>query len=805
MTDLGDRRVQPSATPPRTAVAGTLWRPFEEEPLLTPMMALGWDATAPRDRARLVQYLSALVAARRAPVHVNVAFNAVYFGYDVITGGYVGGPLDLFAFPQVRFGETTEALPVGAMVNIATGSQPLFAEVVYKEGAHPALETDDALPGWLSGAPAGATEGGIADELPDEPVLRERLVIDADAFGQGFSATLAHLDRLRQRGRWLDASGHVLLDARYATRRDANLDDTAFYAQYLLTRGRDQLRSAAAPLPLTTVLADDASEDQLAAALAGMLATVANALASLPDLRMWRGYAFTRESLKTRLGDPGPLGGGDLGSLAVQLARSAVPSRRSRWAPNRKVTYTAVGPRLRSVRDGTTHLIGVDYALAVCHANAVIGDYARRETDESTGLLPGKVHLRLDDPWQGGGVWRAEYPDSTYVHIDATEPLGLGWLSSLPHELRSDVANGAADIAPRSDSEPVLSPSTPQPETASEPVLMSQPEPEDAGGLGELTVADSQVSWTQALRLTHLLEGRMPLPDVICTQMRDAGLSGVRLRLMLTHDGYDLDPDEATQTAEADLFANTQITGIEWPLQFFAGIALTCTWARGASVVRATTTLLDCPVTVDGIDIEHRYDPRILTRDAAPGQPRRVRKSECRPATRPLPLPQRVLRAVRRLGLLDPSGVAVLARAHLSAAVYGIAEGNEAAELDAAVEELISTGELRSDIGSVDTNGRLCFPPVPCAPTVPLIVYEPRPVEGAPHPIAPRRSGTLEARFVRTHAVAGHLRRIGNIGWTASEEARQAYREDRARFRLFGPAELPEGYTYIRPHSRGTS
>ncbi|MGI8333689.1 hypothetical protein ACRYCC_27385 [Actinomadura scrupuli] len=798
MTDLSDRPAEGSATAPQTAAVAPLWRPFAEGPVLTPAMALGWDATAPQDRERLARYLSALVAARRAPVHVNVAFNAAYFGYDLTTGGYVGGPLDLFTFPQVRFGEMTEALPVGAMVNIAAGEQPLFAEVVYKEGAHPALEADGALPGWLSGAPAGATGPGVADAPPGGSVLRERLVVDIDAFGQGLSTTRTQLDRLRQRGRWLDADGHVLLDAQYATRRDADLDETAFYAQYLLTRGRDQLLSATAPLPLTTVLSDDASEEQLAAALTGILATVADALASMPELRMWRGYTFTRASLAARLGNPGPLGSGDLGSLAAQLARSAVPLRRRRWAPSRTVTYTAVGPRLRVIRDSGTQLLDVGYALAVCHANAVISDYARREVDETTGLLPGDVHLRLDDPWQGGGVWRSEHPDSTYVHVEVTEPLGLGWLSTLPTVLPDEplaVPKGyAADTDPIPASEPEPVPETPQ------------PEPDDDGGLDEITVIDSQVSWTQALRLTHLLEGRLPLPDVICTQMRDAGLTGVRLRLMLTHDGYDLDPAEATQTVDAELFGRSQMSGVEWPLEFFASIVLTCTWGRGAGVVRATTTLLDCPVTVDGMEIEHRYDPRILTRDAAPGQPCRGGRPGWRPDTGPLSLPQRVLRAVRRLGLLHPDGRAVLARAHLSAAVYGTADATAATELDVVVDELLATGELRSDIGSVDASWRLRFPPEPGAPTVPLVVYEPCPVEGPPHAIASRRSvGALEARFVRMHAVAGHLRWLGDAGRTASEEARHAYREDRARFRLLGPAELPKGYTYIRPHSRGSS
>lgn len=794
---------QHAATPSETIKAGSLWRPFEEEPLLTPAMALGWDATAPQDRERLARYLSAFVAARRAPVHVNVAFNAVYFGYDVVTGGYVGGPLDLFAFPTVRFGETTEALPVGAMVNISAGDQPVFAEVVYKEGAHPALDTDGALPEWLSGAPVGVTGPGALDAQPDGPVLRERLVIDVDAFGEGFSTTPARFDRLRQRGRWLDADGHVLLDAIYATRHDADLDEIALYARYLLSRGRDQLRSAAAPLPLTTVLSDDADENQLAHVLTGMLGTVAEVLASLPELRMWRGYTFTRTSLKDRLADSGPLGGGDLGSLATQMARSAVPSRRSRWAPNRAVSYIAVGPRLRSVRGGAMHLRDVGYALAVCHANAVISDYARRETDETTGLLPGDVHLRLDDPRQGGGVWRAEYPGSAYVDIDVTEPLGLGWLSTLS----AVPADAPADGNPQPASEPVPTPrlSQPKPKPEPEPVLeMPQPDLGDDGGLGDLSVTDSQVSWTQALRLTHLIEGRLPLPDAVSAQIRLAGLSGVRLRLMLTHDGYNLDSAEATQVVDADLSATPQLMRIEWPLEFFAGIILTCTWGRGASVVRATTTLLDRPVIVDGMDIEHRYDPRILTRDAAPGQPCRAGQPGS-PDAESLSLPQRVLRAVRRLGLLDPDGRAVLASEQLPAAVFGTSEPATIAQLDIAVKELLAAGELRSDVGGLGPNGQLCFPALPNAPTVLLVVYEPRPIEGSPRAAVPHRSSTVKAQFVRSHAVAGHLRRIGDIGRTASEEARQAYREDRERFGLFGPAELPEGYTYIRPHSRGTS
>ena len=127
---------------------GILWRPYVDPPLLTPQMVLGLDDTSPAHRQRLSRYLAALVTTRRAPVHINVAFNAVYFGFDLEARSYVGGPLnELFSLPVVQVEAGGDALPVGALVNITTGARPLFAEVVYKEGAHPLLGGDGSLPG----------------------------------------------------------------------------------------------------------------------------------------------------------------------------------------------------------------------------------------------------------------------------------------------------------------------------------------------------------------------------------------------------------------------------------------------------------------------------------------------------------------------------------------------------------------------------------------------------------------------------------------------------------------------------------
>lgn len=394
-----------------------LWRPYLQEPVLSAAMAAGPEHVPAAELDALGAYLGALVDARSAPVHVNVAFNAAYFGYDLGAGGYVGGPLDLDALPSVEHNQARAPLPVGSLVGLVTGAGRLFAEVVYREGDHQLVTASGDVPDWLSGAPAGASDP--AAEPTAGPVVRgERLVLDFDAFGTGLSATAAQLERFRQRARWLDSRGHVHTDATYERSGDADAGEAQQYQRYLLGPGREQLMSAVAPLPLSTVLAPGAGDDQLGAALAGMFATIAAVLAGLPSVRLCGAYAFTRRSFAARLADPGALGGEHLGGLAYQLASSAVPSHTPRRSAPVTTTYTALGPLLAQVPGRS--LNGVGYATVVAHANTVIGDYARREADPDSGLLDRDVHLRVDDTWQCGGIWRAQRPGVVPAGVDVT-------------------------------------------------------------------------------------------------------------------------------------------------------------------------------------------------------------------------------------------------------------------------------------------------------------------------------------------------------------------------------------------------
>ncbi len=739
-------------TPPREAV----WRPYEGEPLFVPQILLGFDALEPADAHRLTHYLAALVA-RRGVVHTAIAFNAVYFGYDLTFGGYVGGPVDFDRFEQVTFGEATAALPVGAMVNVATGAEPLFAEVVYKEGAHSALRDDGDMPGWLSGAPAGARGPDIPPEPQTAPVITERLVVDFDAFGPALVATPAKMDRLRRRGKWLDADAHLLLEARYADAEDAEAADTEFYARYLLTRGREQL--LAGPLPL--LLTDDAGEDHLAVAVRAALDTIAAALASIGTLRVWRGYAFPRAALGARLASPGALGGNDLAGLATAISRPGPVTRRRFAAPTASVRYTAVGPLLRAISDSAPHLVGLDYSTAVCHANTVIGDYARREADDD-GVLPSGAHLRLDDGWQGGGVWRASDPPGPYARIDPLVPLGLGWID------------------------------TQQPPTT-EPVDEVEPLDDLDSGADLLSVTDSHLSWTVTLRLTHSLTGVAALPNRVVEEFETAGFVSAQLRLRLTHDGYELDPEDADQAVTITRIGpRVRLTGIEWPLEFFPGIMLTFTWQRGAVVLRAHSTLLEAPVTIDGTEYDHRYDPAVLTRDNAPGCARRGVSRQS-----PLTLRDRVLRAVRRAGHLAPDGVAILRRDLLADLVYGRHAGPAgAAALEPVVDAMLADGTLSVEQASAGVGG-LKWPATGPGDRLPVLVWQPRPVVGFPR----QRGGSQPdlSHYVREYSVAPFLRRLPQ-GALASPGKRAEYKRLLIRYGRAG--DLPPGYTLVDGHIR---
>ncbi|MGW1379274.1 hypothetical protein ACWD6P_34105 [Streptomyces sp. NPDC002446] len=736
-------------------------------------MARGYDAVPDQERDRLLRYLEAVVAARPAPVHTAVAFNAVYFGYDLDGDGYGGSPLRLDDFPVITFGECAPALPVGAMVCVATGSDPLYAEIVYREGAHPEVGALGDVPAWVSGAPAGAEGPGRLGN-GTAPQRRELLVPDLHAFGPALSLSPAQLHRLRTRRRWINRDGHVVVDVCYPSREAARRDDLTAYADHLLTTAREQLLSPFVPVSLAE-LVGGTHDDDLRAGLLGLLDTVRGVLNSSDRLRTWGHYAMTRTSLADCWRDTGPLGGDDLRSLAAAVEHAATPARRRYGLTSPVTVYTAVGPRLRGFPGAAEPLRGVGYAAAVCRANISLADVVQRGSDQ--GRFENGSRITLDDAFEGGGVWRSHHPGDSEISRDPLVPAGRGWTSTT-----------CAPWEPEPEPEP-------EPGAEVDPVDLPIADYASLGPSELLRTDANEIVWRSPLRLAHLIDGWFPLHPDVARELRRSHGRRPPSRLELDHPGGALDGSEAVQDVTAELGDHTgRLTSVTWPRDFFPGLMLELRWPRGGILIRVATTRLEEPVQVGDRVIRHCFDPRVLTREDAPGSDRH---GDTAAGLGPRQL---VMRAVRRCGLLTLDGHALLDRSVLPSAAYGCRPArSQAAALESAVAELLAQRFLEPALGSRDAWGQPHFPARHGEPTIPLIGYRParrrviRPWGGT----EPGGEGLRGVQFV-----PGHLRRL-RPGCSPSKAQRAAFREYCRRLGKADGWELPDGYTFVTEHTRG--
>ncbi len=713
--------------------------------LFVPELVLGVDALAPVDRARLVAHLGRVAAGRGGLVHPNVAWNALYFGWDPVEGTYGAHGVDLDACPPLRHGDATDAVPVGTLCWVALGNDVCWGEVVYKEGAHPGIGADGEVAPEISGGAATAswgTDGPVA-------VVVERLVVDFEAFGP--DERRGHrLERFARQGRHLDAAGHVVVDAVYAPPADAEVDDRAFYARWLWRTQRQSLREGWLGACL-----DDAGDDEaLWAALVGSLATVDSLLDEVPGLAAWGAYRYVEAGYRVRLGDHDiPLGAADARHLTASLAS---PPR-----PPARVAYRALRPRLVELAGaGEADLRFAAYPATVCHANRMVADTLAEAAPDGVLARAGHaVHLRLDDTWQAGGVWRAELLDAAtacpLLAVEPTRPLGLG------------ASGEAADVhspLPVVEPEPEPGPG-PQPDPGPEP----EPEPEP----DEPALADSHVHWCVALRRSHHAEGYLVVPEA-------AGLTEGTAVVRLAHEG-DLAPEEASQCARVTE-GGRRLEGLVWPFDFFPGIRLWCIAAPGSPVVHLATAALAEPVEVEGVPYWFALDPSVL-------DPRRPSGGE---AT----LADLAVRVLRRHGADDGQGRLALGSGDLARCLFG-------PEVDpvvtAALSEALDAAAGRGRV-SVTADGRFA-------------VEAPR--QGRSGPAGGAFAGAdtptggglsrLHAGVRSLHWVVLHLRQLP-VSPRASAERRAEYRVLRADApnRHLLPPELPDGYTFVAEHRRGS-
>jgi hypothetical protein len=738
-----------------TATDTAVWRPFQDEPLFVPELLRGADAVDGPLRTRIVDYLTQVAVTRRAPLHTCTAFNALHFGFDLQTHGYRAEILapELF-MPVAADQQARPVLPIGTFVHIDRGGRrSLLAEVVARYGADPDVDAEDGwTPPALSGAPPG-TPGNLGR------TAHERAILDVEAFGTPLTAAeRTELDRLRRRETLLDRRGHLTGPVTYTAAQDAR-DDVALYAAHLLGPGRPLLLGG----PLGGLLTDPGDEPVLAAALHQALATVNALLDTAGALRRWHGYTTTRARvLQHRQHGWGGLPATDLDDIVRALHRAGPQPR-----------YTGVWPLLARHadhhRDNDDPLELTGAADLVLHTNLAAAD---RAADAPDALLPGGVHLRIDDIWQAGGLWRTQR-EPIPADILATDPriaLGLGHQHGRPAPTAATPASLPPPDAPDSDTPPA-----------------------DPADLSELVVIrDSLIVYTIALRESHWEAGELPLAEPV-TKILAAG----PLILELHHDGEALDPGEQLQPIVHD---GGVLRGVNWPWSFYPGIKLTVAAARHATRLNVTTTLLDTPLPFGD---QYRWDANLALLAAALSAEPPADPPPTDPSPQP-PLPpgtserQRgvpqlhglIIAALRRHGQPGAFGARRLTGPQLLAALFG-------PDLVAPplMWEVIYTCDRLTD------TGRLTREPGHTGPDT----YTWWPDDSARRHTGSHRTGPLPlpAGQIREHWVPPFCRLLP-AGYQASDTARQAYAAWIVKVR--GPdadPTLPAGYTFVRGMRRG--
>ncbi|MBE0429653.1 MAG: hypothetical protein IBX61_07245 [Thermoleophilia bacterium] len=519
-----------------------------------PELTLGADALSYSRQQEVSGFLVEVVRQRGFPLHVANLWNALYFRWDLEQHRYVAATIEPARIPRREMNTRDDPLPVGAFVRVKTKTKAgdLWAEVIYKEGADPDVKTD-----YLPPALCGRSSEMIAIDGRQAVVLRERYVLDIGAFGlEQNKIRPAAYQRLLQRARWLDERGHLVLEAVYAP-EDAQLEDVDLYVNYLLDHHREGL--------LAFCFSEEPSEEELREAVIRSFASVRDLALARPEICSWRQKLFFDGArFREQIADPGdrPLAAGDLSHLFGSLGR---------LRGDRRICYMALGPYLDDLlsRDGYEDeeralMRGPAYVRAVAYANSYISD--RLEGEAPRGLLEGGIHLRLDDDWQAGGVWRCEQID------------GPSSITFLPPDLPLHLGLAEAEGVAESESE-----------------AGAQPE------------AVTVHSFTVALTGRDIAGGVLRLPPRVVGEVSNSQPTTLRLR----HDGDYWEQEAALDRATA------QVNGIPWPPSFYPGIRVYGNIERGGSIIAIRTKVVIEPVVIDGVELRYEFIDSVYQRETA--------------------------------------------------------------------------------------------------------------------------------------------------------------------------------------------
>jgi hypothetical protein len=632
------------------------------------------------DLETVVEYLGEVARVRQGPLNIPLAFNALAFGFDLSTRRYCSTLIDPESLPCITLGETTPVLPSGALARLSTASEPLSIEVLYREGEHQLLDATGMLPAWLSGAPQGATgplrsatstaetADSAADRTPDQPsrglVVRERLVADVTVLDPAGLGRARRLDR-----RWLTDEGHVLVHSAYADAEQADLPESRLYATYLLERQSGLLAAVLHHAGLGPERPEEWIDGELEQTLQAVLDSI-EVLLTLSPLRQWRESWLHPKTLEDFATGRGGIHADDVRRRAHGLARDALGRdlKGGLRLPDRPA-YLALGPALRHEFAGDDAVRGARYASTInCASLTLIELLEAAGGTVDVGGQP--VHVRLDDAFQGGGVWRAQVvgPVDTgpptagakamqenFAPVDL--PLALGWAEAAvpavpvqrvprpgarPTPAASRVGGDGSSPTPPTSAPASVPDSdtdtgdgfgntqpTGEPATGGTPPGGSEhagvpspgegdhPEPDalpvqDARDEPTDTRSDDTVrSWTFPLTQRAKDAGVIVLSAAVSDTMHDARLVGAPLQVRIDHPGID-----AQLRQQPVSLAERRLIGLTWPDELFVGMRLVATWNLdgGGYFIVVQGIALDEPMTVDGIPLDYAFDEEVLLR-----------------------------------------------------------------------------------------------------------------------------------------------------------------------------------------------
>lgn len=585
---------------------------LERVGLMTAELLLGVDHV-PRDHQRSYQeFFLHLIRRRGFPLHTASLWNALYFGWSFETNGYLG--------KGVRLGlaQGGKPIPVGAFVEVKLGqNQIALAEVTYKEGRDPGI---DGL-GLVQPQASGSRLGLLRATEPTS--VREGLVLDFDAFGEGVNDAGSVAMLRAQRRRLLTEDQHLEVEVGYGA-DEAGLDDLALFSHYVLEQYGDSLFEA--------YLRDggaDVSLEERRQLLLNSIQAIEELAQSTAGIRRFGYFNIDEGAYRA---DRVAAGDARFGADAFNEIVSAVvraPAQRralSRFengaSVRRQPVYQATAALVREHlgRHGLDVeerdlLAGPSYARMVIESNLAVVDAIG---DAGQGA-ESNVYVRLDDEWQGGGVWRTLCQDG-----DAPPEMRFGPLVALGMGFSEGTPTARADVAP------------------------TEPPP----------IERTEKGWRVPLTLIDLHHRDLRLsPEAMAMLDPDADSVVVEL-----NDGIR----PASRKPRPLDRERRLIKQMLYSADFLPGVVVGYSVGFGGRLVSVRAYPLGAPVEIEGKTVRHEFNERVLRQEL------RLTQMESPGGARQRSLTEMIADAFRRRGRPTEDGGFALRTEEVIAALVGI-------------------------------------------------------------------------------------------------------------------------------------